>query len=535
MQMSPGSNNRSSDAVLPSVGGVDLVDSLHAFAVVLDGTFRVQRVNRRLNDKLGAAPRDLEHCVGIPARTGNLSRLLRIARQTRQTLSFFARLPSGQDVEWRIYHLADQDGLLLLGSPSGESDSPLSVEPHRQAEVYKFALDVAAIVAITDHRGRMVYVNDRFCEISKYERHELLGQDHRILNSGYHPKDFFSNLWRTIGRGKVWRGDIRNRAKDGTFYWVATTIVPVMDHRGKPAQFIAIRNEITERKMAEASLERTVRELAMAREQDRVHLEQLERAMGRLEEANQQIREEQMKLVQAEKLSSIGFLSAGVAHEINNPVAGVKACVEALRNNRTKPERREAYFDTIEEGLDRIQGIVRALLDFARQNSSEPRPCSAAELVEACWRLAIPVARKRRVELVSDDDALSSHSFFVDRGQALQAVMNLLVNSIQASGDGGVVKTGIRERDGRVGLYIRDNGPGMDEDVQRRACDPFFSTKPEGEGTGLGLAVTLSLARSNGGDLEIDSKLGEGTTATLWLPTAGSAAEPRTPSGGSQR
>ncbi len=189
-----------------------------------------------------------------------------------QPLLHFENRYQHKDGSWRVVSwkaVPQPDGLMYATgrdvSESKRTEEQMAGNIKALAE-FKAALDEHAIVAITDARGKITYVNDKFCAISKYAREELLGKDHRIINSGHHPKEFIRELWETITSGRVWHGEIKNRAKDGSFYWVDTSIIPFLGEDGKPTQFIAIRADITGRKRTEVALRQSEERMRLAAE-----------------------------------------------------------------------------------------------------------------------------------------------------------------------------------------------------------------------------------------------------------------------------
>ena len=204
-------------------------------------------------------------------------------------------------IQWKAskktYGTAAKEFFYLLGQDQTnrfELEGELQ-KSTRLLHEYKLALDASAIVAMTDHRGLISYVNDTFCKISGYERSELIGLTHAVLKSDLHPPQFYQELWQSISQGKIWQGEICNRRKDRSLYWVDTTIVPFLNESGRPYQYIAIRYDITDKKTMQA------------------HLEQ-----------------ERMRFIHAEKMASLGEMAAGIAHELGNPAASINAWLDVI-------------------------------------------------------------------------------------------------------------------------------------------------------------------------------------------------------------
>jgi PAS domain S-box-containing protein len=336
-----------------------------------------------------------------------------------------------------------------------------------------FALEKSAIVAVTDVRGVIKYVNDTFCQISRYSREELLGQDHRILNSGYHPKEFIRALWTTIANGHVWRGELRNRAKDGSLYWVDTTIVPFLNAAGKPYQYMAIRYEITGRKDSEKRL---------------------------LEQA---------------ALARLGEMAAVVAHEVKNPIAGIRGALQVISSRMPTETRDRAVMGDIITRLDGLNGVVQDLLVFARPRELRTEPVDLASLMGH----TVDLIRRDPIFAAIDAKIVGAAPYAqADPAQLQLVVQNVLMNAAQAMSGHGAITITLADGSGRAQISIADAGPGMPPEVLEHAFEPFFTTKSRG--TGLGLPLAKRIIEAHGGEIKIDTPSTGGTTVTLVLPLA---------------
>jgi PAS domain S-box-containing protein len=336
---------------------------------------------------------------------------------------------------------------------------------------FKRALDHAAIVATTDVKGRITYVNDKFCAISGYSRDELIGQDHRIINSGYHPKEFIRDLWVTIAHGRVWHGELRNRAKDGHYYWVDTTIVPFLDDAGKPFQYIAIRADITAHKDAEA------------------------------------------RLVEQAALAQVGQLATVVAHEVRNPLAGIKGAMQVLMSRR----RDEAELRVMREITERIDGLselINDLMVFTRPRPLALKPVDLSAVVKDAVAFIRRDPAARRVTIAVEDRPFTIQA---DAEMIRAALLNLLINAAQAAGDQGRIDVTVAPTTAGATITVRDSGPGIPAEILERVFEPFFTTKARGGG--LGLPIARRTAERHGGSLTLACPSGGGTIATLALAT----------------
>ncbi len=393
----------------------------------------------------------------------------------------------------------------------------------KELEDLKFGLDVHALVATSDKEGRMTYTNEKFCETSGYLKNELIGQDFRFINAGYHSKEFFRDLWHTVQYGKIWKGEIKNKSKDGSFFWVDTTIVPFIDVEGQPYQYLTIRNDVTERKRYEEELETANKDLA-------TNAKMFQGMVIDREKINQKLRETQKQIIQVEKMATLGTLAAGFAHEIKNPLAIILQGVEMVEKIFVKLEQKAylQYVKIIRSAAERANSVVTSLLRYSRSSQMEESEVNVCEVIDAAVELITNNVRMRGINIVKAYPA-DLCLMFGDHIMLQQVFFDLMNNSIDAMPNGGEISLSVdldappnaQQEEKNIIVKLKDSGEGIDEKTLAKIFDPFFTTKDEGKGTGLGLSTVFLILQRHNGNITVQSKKNAGTTFTITLPVMG--------------
>jgi PAS domain S-box-containing protein len=342
-------------------------------------------------------------------------------------------------------------------------------------EQLKYALDQSSIVAITDRHGVIEYANDKFVEISKYSREELVGKTHRVVNSKYHPPEYIEGLWKTILAGKVWRGELRNRAKDGSDYWVDTTITPLLDKAGQPERFIAIRNDITRRKELE------------------------------------QQKDEFM---------------AVASHELKSPLTSAKAYVQLLKQLERQKRSGESVslLAKVDEQIKKLDKLITELFDVAQIEAGkthlEMAEFDLRELIESVAEEVQLSANSHRIVKQVDQLPLIQG----DRDRIGQVVNNYLTNAIKYSPEASRIIIKAQAKKGRVRVLVQDFGPGIAKEEQRQIFKKYYRSNGGAQkyvkGLGLGLYISSEIIARHRGEVLVKSEPGKGSTFGFWLPAA---------------
>jgi len=404
------------------------------------------------------------------------------------------------DIEISANHLPTQGGRVFAFL----RDISSRKRAERQLRQLSRAVEQSPVsLVITDAHGAIEYVNPKFCEVTGYRETEVLGKNPRVLKSGSMPAEGYRQLWQTITSGREWRGELHNRRKNGDFFWEFASISPIVDEAGRTTHYLAVKEDITERK--------------------------------RLEE----------QFRQAQKMEAVGQLAGGVAHDFNNILAATMLHLELLQaNSDLSPELRASLKELMTQS-HRAASLTRQLLMFSRRSVIQVRSLNLNEVIENLLKmLRRLIGEQINLEWKPQTDLPNVKG---DAGMIEQVVMNLVVNARDAMPKGGRLVLGsstaefsedrarlqVGSRPGWfVCLSVTDTGCGMDESTLKRIFEPFFTTKEPGKGTGLGLATVYGIVAQHQGWSTVESLPGQGTTFRIYLPVDTQATQstgPQTP------
>ena len=389
-------------------------------------------------------------------------------------------------------------------------------------------------IIVTDREGNIEYVNPRFEQVTGYTSAEAMGKNPRFLKSETTPDQTYADLWKVISEGGRWHGEMCNRRRNGELFWESATISGLKDENGTVGHYIAVKEEITKRKLAEAELER-----------HRDHLEELVASRTvELKKANddaevahralvEHLRVEAEEKMKSRKMQAVGTLAAGIAHDFNNILGSILGYAEMTADELPEGSIARRNIGQIEKASFRARDLIARMLAFSRQSPSKPVEVNIVLQVRealALLRASLPPSVQLNFHS-SVDEAGADAAIIADPTQIQQIVMNLCINASHAMNQRGSIdirispadtlKTAGSEPVREIALAVSDTGSGMKPEVLERIFDPFFTTKAPGEGSGLGLSVVHGIVTELGGRIEVQSRVDgdkPGTAFRICLP-----------------
>lgn len=348
------------------------------------------------------------------------------------------------------------------------------------------------IIAVTDPDGILVYVNQKFCELSKYSENELIGQNHRILKSDEHSDEFFADMWKTISSGNIWEGEIKNRAKDNSFYWLKSVIIPVINSEKNITHYVALRIDITKEKETQIKLLEMEKQL----------MQQNELLISKIESKSNE-------LIKSARLATIGTMASRVAHDLKNPLTIMQTYAEILSPTillKLDSKDKEKWL-RLQNSIFDMRRIIEDVLDFARTSEIKKHPESFLNILKLAMN-NVNFSYGITINLPENDFIINCDS------RKIEGVLsNLINNSVHALNGRGEISIITKVNSEFLTIMVKDSGPGISDENLPKIFEPMFTTKTTG--TGLGLVICKSIVEQHGGSISVSNKP---TTFTITLP-----------------
>jgi PAS domain S-box-containing protein len=455
------------------------IEDINLAGATMLGSSRSQLIGRSFSSFLSPASLTVFNDFHTKVFSSAVKQTCEVALSTHQETSAFLHLEANASTSAKFYHLV-----------------ALDISERKQLEAVQEKL-IAAIeqteemIVITDAEANIQYVNPAFEGITGYRAAEALGQNPRILKSGEQDDLFYRQMWSTLTSGQSWKGRLTNKKRDGTLYVEDATISPVRDALGKIVNYVATKNDITEK----------------------LHAEQ-----------QQYLRH---------KMEAVGYLAGGMAHNLNNYLSIILGNLELTQMKQKPGSEVITYLEDAKTAVRRSRDLVQSIITYSRKGRQKKSPTILTVVIEetiALLRSILPSTINLKTSYSTEGKTIQINA---DASQLHEIIINLCNNAVQAMDEKGDLKILVEpvtlkqaemtaQYDCSPGRYakisVQDSGCGIPEAMLGKIFDPFFTTKEDYEGAGMGLATVQGIVAQHGGMIKVNSTLTQGTTFELYFP-----------------